>query len=946
MQNITTLLKNKYTITLAIFAIAVLGLGVGFGQNTQPAQGSNCPGSAPQHPAFNVWPINYDPSVPCTDAALIDALNTNASGPDGRFAQSQTEHDAGINAKAGDVVEVSIYFHNGASDQISRSQTTAHDVVISSNFSSSPTISHDISGTISASNAGTVNSANLGGDIVVHTASLTTLSYIPGSSTLCISQQHAQERGLSGGSCGSAGQDILVPISDGVASSGFVLGDLKACFPYSGTLDFKVKVNGNSPPVTNVALSITKQVQNVTQGSGFSNSVTAKQGDTVGYKITVTNTDNSITANNVIVTDTGAAGISFVSGTNFSGGGVSAGNLAPNQSQTFSYTANVTASSGSLVNTAAASAANASSVQASATVNVNAVNQNVTLSITKQVQNASQGSGFSNSVTAQQGNILNYRITVTNNSSTGTANNVFVTDSGTFGVTFQSGTNFSNGGVSAGNLAPSQSQTFSYTAIVTASSGTLVNTAQAAANNASSVQASANVFVNGNQQGSLNITKQVANNSRGVSFSSNVNANVGDIVQYQIVVSNFTNSTVNNITVIDNMPFGISFNPGSLSITGSGLINPFNGGNNFSNISISSLAPGQNVVIVFTGTVNQTGTLVNTASASAPSVPTVSATATVIVNGSGGFSQLNISKVIRDITAQGSYAKNISGASGDRVGYQITVNNPSSNTLNNVVLNDQVPSGFSYAFGTTRVDGNLTVDITSNNSRISLGTMFQGQQHVVTFEGTINGSANSTFTNVALVSADNANTVQDSASITLTGVQGANVNLLQSKRAFNDTKGVDATSVAASKQDFITYTLTVTNTGNATAQAYIFQDDLSSVLNNATFVDNGGGGVLNGNTVVFSPVDIPAGATVSKTFRVRVNFFLPNGNVSLINTFGNTVTINVGQVLGAVFVAPKTGPSASLAFGFGAVMTILFAIFRKAFKKQKFVEAFTGIFKR
>src|SRR5262249_10208278 len=149
-------------------------------------------------------------------------------------------------------------------------------------------------------------------------------------------------------------------------------------------------------------------------------------------------------------------------------------------------------------------------------------------------------------------------------------------------------------------------------------------------------------------------------------------------------------------------------------------------------------------------------------------------------------------------------------------------------------------------------------------------SMFPGQQRTLTFEGTVTAGSGSTLQNTGFARGDNASQVQDTATVTVnSNVLGSNVNLNLSKRAFNDTKGVDATTVSATKEDFITYTLTASNTGNAPATNFIIQDDLSNVLNLATLTDNGGG-ALNGNVLSWPAQTIPAGGTVTKTFRVRI----------------------------------------------------------------------------
>jgi uncharacterized repeat protein (TIGR01451 family) len=141
---------------------------------------------------------------------------------------------------------------------------------------------------------------------------------------------------------------------------------------------------------------------------------------------------------------------------------------------------------------------------------------------------------------------------------------------------------------------------------------------------------------------------------------------------------------------------------------------------------------------------------------------------------------------------------------------------------------------------------------------------------------------------------------------------------------------VDATTTTAARGDLITYTLTVTNTGSATATNFVITDDLSGVPAYADMVDLNGGS-LSGNVLSFSALNIPAGSTVSKTFKVRVKSGLSQSlSYQLQNTYGNTVTINVGSVLGtSIFVAPTTGAAAGGSVAFGGLLALSFLAYRK-----------------
>jgi len=220
---------------------------------------------------------------------------------------------------------------------------------------------------------------------------------------------------------------------------------------------------------------------------------------------------------------------------------------------------------------------------------------------------------------------------------------------------------------------------------------------------------------------------------------------------------------------------------------------------------------------------------------------------------------------------------------------------------------------------------------------MNLGTISQGQTKIVTFDAYVTAVQNQSQTqivNTATASGNNTGSVSATATVIINGqVLSSNVNITLSKRAWNDTKNQDAQSINASKEDFITYTLTAANNGNSAATNFVITDDLSQVLPYADVVDNGGGS-LSGNVVSYPARTIPAGGSVSVSFRVRVKYFLAdNLSYTMTNTYGNTVTIHINtpQVLGA-FIAPKTGAD-TLALGFGAAAMVMFGMY----KKRKFL---------
>lgn len=704
----------------------------------------------------------------------------------------------------------------------------------------------------------------------------------------------------------------------------------------------------------NTSLSLLKEVRNVTTNSGFGDTVNARNGETVEYRLTIRNT-GSVVANNIVVTDSRPSGISFTgfqvingltgNGSINSASGITMnGSLGAGNTFTVLYQATVNQSSGSILNTATAQASNAGSISDTATVFLTGDNQ-TTLSIQKNVRNLNSGSfSFVKSIgNVRNNDIVEFRLDVTNIGST-TASNVFVSDLVPSGLIFQNGSvstsqgnngatdNLnSSSGLAIGDVTTGTTVTIFFRARVSQSFvSNITNVARARANNASEVTSQAIVgVINDNpNNGGLNIVKRVRNlSNNNNTFSTSVNAQIGDRIEYQITVSAI-NGPVNNVLLYENIPSGMTLVSGSARLDGDFLDNFFLTNNQA--IDLVNLQNGETVVLLFQTTVNNNSNfqnvITNTARATGSNVPDVSATASVNLNGGS----LSISKLVRNVTAgTTSFQNSVNAANGDRVAFEITVLNLNNQTINNVRLTDILPSGLTLDTNTVFLD-NARQSVANNTNTLDLflGSLFGNQQRRVVLEATVNSivttPANSTsLQNIARVSGDNANQTQDDAFVIL----GTTTNLLFSKRAFNDTRNVDAVTIAAQREDFITYTLTATNNTGTTVNNFVITDDLSGVLPYADIVDNGGG-TVSGNTITFPAVTIAPGASVSKNFRVRVKFALAaNQTFTMTNSYGNLVTIAIAGE--TAFVAPPTGSSTASAMTFSGLLTAGFIAFRK-----------------
>jgi len=161
-------------------------------------------------------------------------------------------------------------------------------------------------------------------------------------------------------------------------------------------------------------------------------------------------------------------------------------------------------------------------------------------------------------------------------------------------------------------------------------------------------------------------------------------------------------------------------------------------------------------------------------------------------------------------------------------------------------------------------------------------------------------------TGAGLISSDIAK-----VTVTVSGPQcQGQPRIEKSKRAFNDTQHVDATTVVAHAGDQITYTLTTKNTGSGDQSQFVIDDGIRDILDYADVVSISDNGKTidqptdqnrdNQVIVRYPAVDIKAAASVDRTFTVKVKNPVPttaqNGNAFdfvMFNVYGNEVKINV-----------------------------------------------------
>ncbi|MBU6447474.1 DUF11 domain-containing protein, partial [Patescibacteria group bacterium] len=745
LKSIFSKIKSKKVVITAVLVVALAA--VGFVQYRHNVAADTCTGiTVPSTPAFNIWPISFTPQN-CMDLPMVDVRAVTGSGRS-TYATNQSDHDAGITVAGGDQVRVRVYFHNGASPD-NQTTATAHGVFASTNIDLSSTTSHRVGATLGASNATSVSSFAKGGDTKINSTAPTTLQYVPGSTNMCIGLAFAQQLAAQGDtsvdlntSCGVAGDGspmVVRHLSDGILNGSVSLPDLPACFPYSGFITFTLNAVAQAPtPGTSTVLSIDKSVRDVTKNqSAFQSSIQASQGDVVEFQVIVRNT-GSVTATGVTASDALPAGLASMPGTvtlngtqasdSFIGSGISIPDLAPNSQAVITFRATFNLYSGSATNTAYASASNANQVSGSATVTA-ITQQYGSIQISKTVRDVARGQTiFGETVSAQRGDTVDFRIVVTN-TGTGPVTGINLSDQLPAGLSFISGSVSLNGGSASDSLVTSgmslpdlsagTSATVMFSAQVNVNSGTLTNTAQVTSS-AGTQSDTASVIVSGQGQSSLTISKSFRDVTQGQSaYVTNYNVTNGDNLQFQLIVTNTGSTTLNNVVVTDILPSGLIFQPSSIILSTPGTAT------SLSNISVSSLAPGQSFTVTFNATVSAScGIMTNTATVSASGIAPVTSNQVTINVSCGQQSALSISKVVRNVTQGTQFAESVNANQGDRVGYQITIT-ANNGPVNNVVVYENMPSYLNYVSGSARLNGNYFTDSFILGST-NIGSLSQG----------------------------------------------------------------------------------------------------------------------------------------------------------------------------------------------------------------------------
>jgi uncharacterized repeat protein (TIGR01451 family) len=383
------------------------------------------------------------------------------------------------------------------------------------------------------------------------------------------------------------GQDIIIPVWDTFSEaqsayhiSGFVQVRITAEAPVG------INLTGSNPFIMAtylgpVDLTECPILTIIKQGP-----LTATTGSLVTYTLTVTN-NGTVTATNLLITDTLPIGANYVEGGSLTGDVISwtVSSLAGNQhlSRTFTITAGQTVTNSLYGVRPQAYFTGTEPYSATGQVSVvtvvepPVVEPSSTLAITKR-----------GPVTATAGSLITYTITVTN-SGNSTATNLVITDALPIGASYVSGGSLTGEVISwtIPSLANGQNLTRTFT--VTASQTITNYLYQISANNAVSATGQIDVVTIVEPPVVVEPTPLLTITKRGP-----VTATAGSLMTYTLIVTNSGDLAATNLVITDALPAGANYAGGG-SLVG-----------NVVSWTVTSLANGQSLTRTFSVTASQT----------------------------------------------------------------------------------------------------------------------------------------------------------------------------------------------------------------------------------------------------------------------------------------------------------------------------------------------------
>lgn len=617
-------------------------------------------------------------------------------------------------------------------------------------------------------------------------------------------------------------------------------------------------------------------------------------GDTITYTTFFTNTGNT-SATNITFTDLIPNGTTFITDSVTIGGitqiglnpntGITIGSIAPNSSISiaFQVTATSTPVQNPIANSATASYTfivdpNAPIVSRNVTSNTTFTTINTaTILSSKQVDKA-----FSHI-----GDTLTYTVALTNNGNS-SAQNVIFTDTMPSGTTFiantfsingvpQSGANPTNG-VNIGPITAGATVNVSFQVNVTSlpTANPIVNFSSTSYQLVSPPDAEISISNPVSTQIKEAILSMTKNES--VSF-----ADIGQTTFYTTSISNIGNTDATNIVFTDVLPSGLTFVPNTLTVDG--VLQP--NANPNTGVLLATLPPNEIYSIVFQVKVNSiplSNPAPNTASTTYEfTVDPVNPPASSTANSNTTLLQINNANIISTKTADLTFAD-----VGNTITFTLNLPNTGNAAATDVTVID-ILSNLSFVPNSFAVNGQ-TIPNADLSTGVNIGSINGGNTAIVTFQATV-------------ITLPTLNPISNSASTTyhyvvdpsqppITTSNQSNTTTTQINSAILTAQKNSNVSTVDIGQD-ITYTVTITNSGDVSATDVIFTDlipDGTSFEPNSFTLN--GTSIPNADIVTGVPIgDIAPNESAIVAFHINANEIPP------INPITNQASVSFQHIV-------------------------------------------------
>ena len=343
-------------------------------------------------------------------------------------------------------------------------------------------------------------------------------------------------------------------------------------------------------------------------------------------------------------------------------------------------------------------------------------------------------------------------------------------------------------------------------------------------------------------------------------------AKVGDTLVYTVSVTNADAATVNlKETMIDDvLPEYVTFTHGSVQVDALSANYSYDNSKRLLNVPLFEIAPGQTKVVTFECVVNSTAygkTFNNTAIAKAENDDDKPDT--------DGGTAIDVG------TPEGSAgAKTVSASTakvGDTLTYTITLRNASTATSEwKAEVKDAIPEHLSFVNGSVEEEGrsstNFSYDANSKTLSLFADSIAIGADKKFTFKVTVDDGAQGLYiVNTAVVSSEDRDDIQ----LPDTGVQ---IDGGKTEPAITKTASVKE----AHEGDIFSYTVTMKNGGNATADwkniilTDVIPDGLKLVAGTVTLNDQTVSYGVNGDAIEVTVGNLPKNTEAVVKFEVRV----------------------------------------------------------------------------